>query len=451
MTRWTRSALFLAGWALFSTSPALAQATDSTDLATGIETYLQPYIATGNFNGSVLLAREGSILFSRGYGEANFRTQTPNLPETAYYLASTSRIFTSAAILLMEQEGLLSTADPLSRYLPDWPRGDEITLHHLLTLSSGMPNINQLDGYGVLSLAPQTPASLCDTFRDLPLEFDPGTRPVHSNSNYNVLALLIERLSGMSYGEFLETRFFAPLGMSHTAHDDDPDRAPPYRALGYRPFGLGGLENHIGPVWSVKTGNGSIYGSTEDLYRFDRMLAGGELLNAASIDKLFTEHFPGHGYGWFVGERFGTTRMSISGRSPGFGSAWVRLADPDITVIVLGNIYNGVPGTIANDLLGILMGEDVAPPSLRPDAPDPERLAQVVGSYQFGPEFYNPNGTVSFHIEGGHLFNRSSWMIPAGEDTFVHRTYWSTLTFLRDVAGKVDRLQYDDFVGTRVP
>ena len=415
-----------------------------------VDAYLKPYLDTGNFSGSILVARKGEIVFSKGYGFADIADQTPNGPHTSYYLASTSRIFTSAAILLLEQQGKLSIEDPLSKHLPDWPRGDEIKIHHLLTLSAGFPNINELRGYSSWSQTSQTPASLCEKFRDLPLEFEPGARSVHSNSNYNVLALLIEKLSGRTYGEFLEQEFFAPLGMTHTAHDDDSDRVVDHRAQGYRPVGLAELRPDASLNWSVKTGNGSIYSTVEDLYRFDRMLVAKSLLDDASVAKLFTEHFPSNGYGWFVGERFGTIEVSIGGRSPGFGSSWQRSVDADVTVIVLGNIYNGLPSTIASQLLAMELGEQVAPSPLRADPPDPALLAEVVGSYQFGPDFYRSNAKIEFYEWNGHLFNAGSWLIPAGEMTFIHRIYWSTLTFQRDESGEVHRLQYDDFVGAKV-
>lgn len=445
-------ALFLATLPLLAPTSAAVQEQVPVDAhaAALVDAYLEPYLSTGNFSGSILVARGGRILFSRGYGLADVENERPNEPDTSFYLASTSRIFTSAAILLLEQAGELSVSDPLSKHLPGWPRGDEITIHHLLTLSAGFPNINELGGYALWSLSPQTPEDLCAKFRDLPLEFEPGARSVHSNSNYNVLALLIEELSGLTYGEFLEKELFEPLGMTRTAHDADSTRAVAHRALGYRPTGIAELVPHGGLQWSVKTGNGSIYSTVEDLYRFDRMLVEGSILNEETVAKLFTEYYPKNGYGWFLLSRFGAKEVSITGRSPGFGSSWRRLIEPDVTVIVLGNIYNGLPGTISRDLLSLAMRKVPEPSPIRADPPDPQLLADVVGTYQFGPDFYRANGSVRLHAQDGHLFDRDSWLIPAGEATFTHRTYWSTLRFERDHDGEVSRLVYDGFVGEKV-
>ena len=364
------AALLLTGLAASATAQEPTPADDHA--AELVDAYLEPYLSTGNFSGSILVARGGRVLFSRGYGFADIENERQNTTDTSFYLASTSRVFTSAAILLLDQAGKLSVSDPLSKHLPDWPRGDEITIHHLLTLSAGFPNINELPGYLLWSQSVQTPEELCAKFRDLPLEFEPGARSVHSNSNYSVLALLIERISGRTYGEFLEKEFFVPLGMTRTAHDADSKRVIEHRALGYRPTGLAELVPHGGLQWSVKTGNGSIYSTVEDLYRFDRMLVEGSILNEETVAKLFAEYFPQNGYGWFVGSRFGAKEVSFTGRSPGFGSSWRRLVEPDVTVIVLGNIYNGVPGTVAQDLLSLAMRQVPEPSPIRADPPDPD-------------------------------------------------------------------------------
>jgi CubicO group peptidase (beta-lactamase class C family) len=434
--------------------PAMARTpASSRALEERVDEYLSPYIDTGNFSGSVLIAQRGKVLLSKGYGFADRAQDETNGPGTAYYLASTSRIFTSAAIMLLEQQGKLTVTDRLSKFLPGWPRGDEITIHHLLTLSSGIPNINTLSGYAGWSQSPQTPASLCEKFRDLPLEFAPGAKSVHCNSNYNVLALLIEKISGRTYGMFLEQEFLAPLGMTRTAHDSDSERVVPYRAIGYEPVGHARLKPHYTLHWSVKTGNGSIYSTTEDLYRFDRMLVENSLLDESSTRELFTEHFAGNGYGWFVVERDGAKEIVIGGRSPGFGSSWRRSTNEDVTVIVLGNIYNGVPSTITRDLTDLVIDGEVKSPPLLVNPPASTKLRDIEGSYQFGPDFYRPNAKLTFHEEDGQLFQRSwgsdAWMIPAGDMTFIHRTYWSTLVFERDESGEVYRLRYDNFVGVR--
>lgn len=412
--------------------------------------YLEPYLETGNFSGAILVARQGRILLRAGYGLANVELGVPNAPDTVFHLASVSRVFTSAAILLLEQRGKLALTDTLDRHLPGWPHGERITIQNLLTLSAGFPNINDMAGYAEWSRSVQTPASLAAHFRDLPLEFEPGSRSVHSNSNYTVLALLVERISGLPFGDFLEREIFGPLGMTHSGHDGDSARIIPGRAAGYAPTGLADLANAPTLEWSVKTGNGSLYSTVGDLYRFDRALVAGELLGAEAVRATFTDQLDENGYGWFVRRRLGATEVYINGRSPGFGSYLGRLVEPDLTVVVLGNIYNSMPTTIARDLMALALGEEVAPPAFSARPLAPERLAEMVGDYQFGPDYYVPNQLVRFRAERGHLFIEERWMMPVAELRFVDRMYGSEVRFERDAAGRITRCLYDRFVGLRV-
>jgi CubicO group peptidase (beta-lactamase class C family) len=443
------AALVLAACVVVGAMPARTQPA-ALSLEAEVDRYLQPYLDTGNFSGSVLIGRGGKILLSKAYGSASLEHEVRNTSESVFHLASMSRIFTSASILLLEQQGKLTVDDPLSKYLPAWPRGNEITIHHLLTLSAGFPNINSMPDYDIWQMFPQTPETLVEKFRDLPLEFEPGEESVHSNSNYNVLALLIEKLSGRTYGEFLEAEIFAPLEMTQTAHHGDAARIVHHRATGYTPSGLAQLILAPTIDWSVKTGNGSIYSTAEDLYKLDRALVRRSLLKEEAVTKTFTEYFPHVGYGWFIRERFGTTEIHINGRSPGFGTYWGRSVGNDVTVILLGNIYNSVTTPIGRDLIAMVLGEEFEPPPLSAEPPDPALLAEIVGSYQFGPEFYAPNAIVTFHVQDGHLFNGSGWIMPTEGLRFVHRIYWSDLEFLRDDGGKIAELQYDRFVGKKI-
>ena len=448
-TRGRMAALFLAVSVAVAATPAHA-APPAALLEAEVDHYLQPYLDTGNFSGSILIGRKDKILLSKAYGSASLEHGVPNTPRTVFHLASVSRIFTSAAILLLEQQGKLSVDDRLSKHLPGWPRGDDITIDHLLTHSGGFPNINSMPEYRTWQMFPQTPATLVEKFRDLPLEFEPGEESVHSNSNYNVLALLIEKISGRTYGEFLEDEIFAPLEMTQTAHHGDATRVVPHRATGYTPAGLAQLIRAPTIDWSVKTGNGSMYSTGQDLYKFDRALVHRSLLKEEAVTKTFSEHFPHVGYGWFIRERFGTREIHINGRSPGFGTYWGRSVGNDVTVIILGNLYNSVTTPMGRDLIAMVLGEEFEPAPIHSDRPDPALLAEIVGSYKFGPDFYRPNGTVTFHVEDGHLFNGPGWIMPTEGLSFVHRIYWSDLEFLRGDSGKVDALQYDSFRGKKI-
>src|SRR5262249_15496514 len=150
-------------------------------------------------------------------------------------------------------------------------------------------------------------------FRSLPLEGQPGQRYSYSNSNYNLLAFIIEKVSGMSYGQFLKANIFDPLGMNDTAHDGNPAALLPNRASGFVPVGFGDLENAPFLDWSIKTGNGSLYSTVDDLYKWDRALYTEKLLKSATLERIFTEQIPGVGYGWSISQRASRKLISSSG------------------------------------------------------------------------------------------------------------------------------------------
>ena len=189
-----------------------------------VDSYLAPYVKGKNFLGAVLVAQGDRVLVNRAYGAASYELQVPNSPETRFHIASVSKPFTAAAILLLEQRGMLHVSDPVSRFLPAFPNGQKITLQHLLTHTSGITNVNNLPEYATASRFAQTPATLIELFQSKPLGFEPGTKYEYSNSNYNILAFVIEQVSGKSYGEFLRENIFVPLGLQDTGHD--PMAAP---------------------------------------------------------------------------------------------------------------------------------------------------------------------------------------------------------------------------------
>src|SRR6266849_2533563 len=182
---------------------ASGQKVADSRVASQLQAYLKPFVETGNFTGAVLVARRGRVLFRHAYGMANYELQVPNSPATRFHIASVSKPFTAAAILQLQEQGRLSLSDHLSRFVPDFPNGDTITLDNLLTHTSGIPNVNDLPDYDTFARTPHTPQQLVAKFAGVPLEFQPGGDYHYSNSNYNLLALVLENASGESYGEYI--------------------------------------------------------------------------------------------------------------------------------------------------------------------------------------------------------------------------------------------------------
>ncbi|HLX85822.1 MAG TPA: serine hydrolase domain-containing protein [Terriglobales bacterium] len=198
-----RSLIAVIIFCILNTGSLQPQPKRDAAVATRIRAYLAPFAATGNLTGTVLVARNGQTIFEQSYGMANYEWQIPNSAKTRFHLASVSKPFTAAAILQLQEQGRLHVSDPISRYLPDYPQGDRISLDNLLTHTSGIPDINDLEDYDTFARSPHTLDQLVAKFASLPLDFQPGSQSRYSNSNYNLLAMIIERVSGQSYADYL--------------------------------------------------------------------------------------------------------------------------------------------------------------------------------------------------------------------------------------------------------
>jgi D-alanyl-D-alanine carboxypeptidase len=405
-----------------------------------IDEYLAPYVKGGNFLGAVLIAKGDRVLASRAFGDSSYELRVPNSPETRFHIASVSKPFTAAAVLVLAERGRLQVSDPLSRFLPDFPNARRITLENLLTHTSGIPNVNNLPEYASASRFPQTPLSLVELFQSKPLRFEPGSKYEYSNSNYNLLALVIEQVTGKGYGAFLREAIFEPLGLNDTGHDGDASEVIANAASGYQPRGAAGLERSSYIDWSAKTGNGSLYSTTRDLMKFLRAYRRGQIVPRAAVDRAWAEK-PGNNYGWFVRRRHGLVAIASNGRSPGFTSSLEYYPERDLTVIVLSNSYSPVSQSpVAEDLASIALGQEPSEPGPVPVELGGDTLARLRGTYRFDETFFQPNAEVRIRVEGKDLVldwggTSGSHLIPLAAGEFIDRQSWTRMVFDQDATG----------------
>jgi len=438
---------------------ALGQKVTDSRVASQIEAYLKPFAEAGNFTGAVLVARKGRVLFRHAYGMASYELQSPNSPATRFHVASVSKPFTAMAILQLEEQGRLSVSDPVARFVPDFPNGDRIKLEHLLTHTSGIPNVNDLPDYDTFARTPHTIEQLVAKFSGLTLDFQPGSNYHYSNSNYNLLALILEKVSGESYGDYVRTHILDTAGMRNSGHDGEALRLIPLAASGYEPAGVNSYEKAPYLDWSNKTGNGSLYSTVDDLYRFDRALNTDTLLKASTRQKYFVEG-RGNRFGWFNRKRAARRVMSSNGRSPGFTAQLDRFPDDDVTVIVLSNSYATVSqDPIAAGLAAIVFGEQPEkPPVLRAVALPQTTLASYAGQYQYGSDYFIPNAKFTLKVDGSSLLlelgSFRTPLVPLSATEFLERNFLGQVVISPGAAGKVDGLIYryagQDFAARRV-
>jgi CubicO group peptidase (beta-lactamase class C family) len=266
--------------------PVLLAGLSAAQAVARLDQVVQSYVSSKQFMGTVLVGRD-KIVFSKGYGFANLEWNIPNSPQTKFRLGSITKQFTATCILLLEERGKLNTGDPIKKYMPDAPAAwDKITFFHLLTHTSGIPSFTGFPNYRSLEPFPITPEKLVALFRDKPLEFQPGEKWNYSNSGYVLLGYLIEKISGEPYAKFVQENIFTPLGMKDSGYDSNKAIIP-HRASGYTP-GANGPENAGFINMTIPFSAGSLYSTTEDLWRWEQGLFGGKVLTQASLRKMTT-------------------------------------------------------------------------------------------------------------------------------------------------------------------
>ena len=339
-----------------ATGPASAAPAD--DLAARLDAHLRAVVAEEDFSGSVLVARDGRTLLSKGYGLANREHGVPCTAKTKYRIGSVTKQFTAAAILALADDGELDVRDELELYLPDLPEAwHPITIHDLLSHQSGLPNVTNDPEYMVWARLPSRPLKTIERVFDRPLDFEPGTDYAYSNTGFLTLALVVEEASGSRWETYLRERLLDPLGMEDTGHDRN-DAILEHRASGYQEF-MGKVFNAPFHDMSVPIGGGDVYSTVEDLLIWDEALHGGEgrLLSEASRTAMVTPNRSSYGYGIVAGELLGRPAVHHGGAIFGFRAQLTRFLDERVTVIVLSNTGWCNPQQIAADLAGLIFDE----------------------------------------------------------------------------------------------
>jgi CubicO group peptidase (beta-lactamase class C family) len=399
------------------------------------------YAADHKFMGTALVARGSQVIFSKGYGSADLEWDVPNSPNTKFRLGSVTKQFTAASILLLEERGKLNVNDPVKKYLPDAPAAwDKITIYHVLTHTSGIPNFTGFPDYEKLDAFAATPAQLVERFRDKPLDFAPGEKWNYSNSGYVLLGYLIEKLTGGTYEKFVRENIFTPLGMKDSGYDSN-SAIIPHRASGYA-LVKGAYENAGFVHMSIPHGAGALYSTTEDLLKWEQGLFGGKVLQATSLQKMTTPFKNNYAFGLGVQTVDGHKVISHGGGIQGFVTELEYYPDDKLTVVVLENVTGAVPpGEIAKKLAALAHGDKVTLPGERQEITlDSKVLDRYVGAYQL-----NPNVSVLITREGNQLSTKLSGqgalpIFPESETAFFMKAVDAQLEFPKDGQAKASQV-----------
>ncbi|MDQ8027920.1 MAG: serine hydrolase domain-containing protein [Brevundimonas sp.] len=321
----------------------------------GLKGQLDHWGATGQFTGGVLVARGDQVLFRQVYGPANREEGRAMALNTRFRLASISKQFTAAAILRLQDEGKLSVDDPVCKYIQPCPAAwQPIRLRHLLSHTSGIPDLMARPGWGVRRVTPATPAELTEDSKRFGLQFEPGTKVRYNNAGFNLLGAVVEEITGMGLHDYLRQAFFDPLGMADTGYDDGgPDMAMGYANL------VGGIAPQPKANVSIVYAAGALYSTLDDLLIWERALHRGHILSSDSYRQMIADHAPDDtpdergkprrlwGYGIYekalgrqVQPAFDDNQIFHTGSWSGFRNLMTYQPDEDVTVIVLSNNYH---------------------------------------------------------------------------------------------------------------
>ena len=420
----------------------LVASANAQDFTPKFEEYMTALSNQKRFVGSVLVAREGKIVFSKGYGMANVELDVPNAPETRFRLGSITKQFTAAAILLLQERGKLNVTDPICKYFDSCPSAwSEITIHHLLSHTGGVPNFTSFPDYMPKMMLPVTTTEMIARFKDKPLDFKPGERWNYSNSGYFLLGAILEKAAGESYESFLQKNIFDPLKLTGTGYDHF-DVILKHRATGYS-MSKGKMVNSAFLDMTQPYSAGSLYSTVEDLFRWNEALFGGKVVNAKSFEMMTTPVKNNYAYGLGVETKFNRKMITHGGGINGFSTFIARFPDEKVTIVVLRNADYGIPGPgrISQDLAAILFGEKYEIPAAVAEIKvDSKILDAYVGQYQLAPNF-----VITISKEGDLLMAQATGqpkitLYAQAEAVFFSKAVDLRMTFVKGDDGKVTHL-----------
>jgi CubicO group peptidase (beta-lactamase class C family) len=344
---------------LFAISAANAQ---TSSINSAVTDYVKAEMQRQHIPGlSLLVVRNGKIIRAEGFGLANVELQVPVKPESIFQSGSVGKQFTATAVMMLVEEGKIGLDDPLTKYFADAPASwKEVTVRELLSHTAGFGDYPKDFNFR----KDWTEEELLKVVEGIPLAYPPGTKWEYSNLGYLTLGILIHRVAGEFYGDFLQARIFKPLGMQSTRIISEADIVP-NRSAGYR-LVKGELKNQewVAPMVNT-TADGSLYFTILDLQKWDAALYTEKLLKRSSLDLMWTpvrlkdgqQNKGNYGFGWFIDHRAGHRCIHHDGSWQGFETAIDRYVDDQLTVIALANLADSEPGKITQHVAELYLAD----------------------------------------------------------------------------------------------
>ena len=386
----------------------IASAGLAQDAGSKLDTLISAYAKLYRFNGSALVAKNGTVLLNKGYGYRDAGNKVLNDEHTIFQLGSITKQFTSAVILKLQEEKKLSLSDKLGKYFPGYPKGDSITIHQLLSHTSGIYNYTNDENFMANEITKSaTREKMMALFKDKPFDFSPGTSWSYSNSGYSLLGYIIEEVTKKPYEQAVRQYIFTPLQMTHSGFDFTHLRSDD-KAIGY--FKLSDKDSMRAPIVdsTVSFSAGAIYSTTGDLYLWHKGLQNNSVLSKTQQEAAYTPVKNNYGYGWGIDSIDGKRRVGHGGGIPGFITNISRVPGDDVCIVLLSNASDQTLNDITKSIYAILYNKEYELPKERKSIMLPvETLKQYEGEYEIKPGL-----NVVMNIKDGELI-----ATPTGQST----------------------------------
>ncbi|MGE8537006.1 MAG: serine hydrolase [Chryseobacterium sp.] len=397
-----------------------------------IDSIIKAYAAINKFNGTALIHYQNKNIFERSYGWQDAEKKILNQDQSVYQIASLTKSFTALIIVKLSEEGKLSVKDPVSKFIPDYPRGNEITIEHLLTHTSGIYEVlRNKEYFSLLHTGKSIPKDKeLSFFKNEPLDFEPGTQFSYTNSGYILLGIIIEKITGLSYEDAVRKIILNPLKMSHTGFNYLALKSP-YKTVPYSYISKTRQEKT--EVWnSTLTGPaGQIYSTVEDLYNYYMGLRDYKIVSKEAFRKATTPFLSGYGYGWFIDDLYGKKLINHGGNIEGSTSYFAMLPEDDLCIILLNNITSKKLEKAGNIILAALLEQPYTLPQPKKEAVlSADILKKYVGDYQLAD-----NSVIHILYENGQLFIQNNKdpkvkMLAEKEDLFFLQDDDTEISFI---------------------
>ena len=308
------------------------------DTSDKINKYIDTLSKDKKFSGTILVAKKGEILTKKAVGMSNYELNVKNDLSTKFSIGNITNQFTAAAILQIEDKGFINIEDSISKYIPNYPKGDSITLSQLLNHTSGIPNFTDFEDYNSVARLNFSLQKIIDSFKSKPLEFTPGSKYKYSDSNYILLGYIIEKVSGKKYFDYINDNILKPLKMNGTGLLEN-EKLIKGRASGYTLDSTGNIKNTLYQDPSRLYSSTGLYSNIEDLYLWDRSLYENKVLNKkASAKFLAAEEGKKNNFSWELDSSAGHKVTFQDNTIKGYSGSICRFTKDDSTIIILSNI-----------------------------------------------------------------------------------------------------------------